>query len=65
MRVLGGLGLGDTSPYGRWQMDNLLGQHMNEVSGLLDEAGAHLHLYGKPQARQDRKMGHVTRKLEN
>ena len=65
VRVLAGLGFGDTTPYGRWQMDNLLGQHMEDVTGLLAEAGNHLHLYGKPEARQDRKMGHVTRRLDD
>ena len=64
-RVLAGLGFGDTTPYGRWQMDNLLGQRMDSVTSLLSEAGNHLHLYGKPEARQDRKMGHVTRRLED
>ena len=62
-RVLTGLGFGDTTPYGRWQMDNLLGQHLDRVPGLLADAGNHLHLYGKPEARQDRKMGHVSRRL--
>jgi 5-(carboxyamino)imidazole ribonucleotide synthase len=28
---------------------------------LAGEAGAHLHLYGKEEARPGRKMGHVTR----
>lgn len=63
VRVLAGHGFGDTTPYGRWQMDNLLGQHMDDVPALLAEAGTHLHLYGKPEAKQDRKMGHVTRHL--
>ena len=44
-------------------MDNLLGQDMESVPELLAQPGAHLHLYGKPDARQDRKMGHVTRRL--
>ena len=62
-RVLAGMGFGDTSAYGRWQMDNLLGQHMVDVPSILASDGAHLHLYGKPEARTDRKMGHVTRRL--
>ena len=62
-RVLAGLGFGDTTAYGRWQMDNLLGQDMDRVPELLAQAGTHLHLYGKPEARQDRKMGHVTSRL--
>ena len=28
---------------------------------VLAEPGAHLHLYGKREARHGRKMGHVTR----
>jgi len=28
---------------------------------VLGEEGAHLHLYGKREARPGRKMGHVTR----
>jgi 5-(carboxyamino)imidazole ribonucleotide synthase len=48
-------------------MVNLLGQHTRPVpagpDGLADALaipGAHLHLYGKRQARPGRKMGHVT-----
>ena len=44
-------------------MDNLLGQHLDRVPGLLADAGNQLPLYGKPKARQDRKMGHVSRRL--
>lgn len=62
-RVLAGLGFGDTRAYGSWQMDNLLGQHMPQVPELLTAAGVHLHLYGKPEARTDRKMGHATRRV--
>jgi 2-oxoisovalerate dehydrogenase E1 component len=31
------------------------------TDALLAEPGAHLHLYGKGEARPGRKMGHVTR----
>jgi len=62
-RVLAGMGFGATSGYGRWQMENILGQDMDRVPMLLETDGAHLHLYGKPEARTDRKMGHVTRRL--
>ena len=62
-RVLAGMGFGATTGYGRWQMENLLGQDMERVPSLLASDGAHLHLYGKPEARTDRKMGHVTRRL--
>jgi len=62
-RVLAGMGFGATTGYGSWQMENLLGQDMARVPSLLASAGAHLHLYGKPEARTDRKMGHVTSRL--
>ena len=62
-RVLAGMGFGATTSYGRWQMENLLGQDMARVPSILTSDGAHLHLYGKPEARTDRKMGHVTSRL--
>ena len=65
VRVIAGMGFGSTAAYGRWQMDNLLGQHMDSVTSHLSTAGVHLHLYGKPEPRTDRKMGHVTRRLSD
>lgn len=46
-------------------MANLLGQHLptqwnTDVLGTLSAAESHLHLYGKPEAKQNRKMGHIT-----
>ena len=42
-------------------MDNLIGEDVNRWSELVAEPGAHVHLYGKDEARPGRKMGHVTR----
>jgi len=42
-------------------MDNLIGADVDRWPELLKERGAHLHLYGKGEARPGRKMGHVTR----
>lgn len=42
-------------------MDNLIGADVERWSELIAEPGAHLHLYGKGEARPGRKMGHVTR----
>ena len=58
-----GLPLGSTQTYGRWEMINLLGEDMAEVPRLLETAGWHLHLYGKAEARDGRKMGHASRYL--
>ncbi|MCA9083485.1 MAG: 5-(carboxyamino)imidazole ribonucleotide synthase [Planctomycetaceae bacterium] len=46
-------------------MSNLLGQHLPAawtVDNLaaFDRPETHLHLYGKPEARTNRKMGHIT-----
>ena len=42
-------------------MDNLIGDDVDRWPELAAERGAHLHLYGKGEARPGRKMGHVTR----
>ena len=42
-------------------MDNLIGDDVDGWQALLGEPGAHVHIYGKGEARRGRKMGHVTR----
>jgi 5-(carboxyamino)imidazole ribonucleotide synthase len=42
-------------------MENLIGDDVNRWPELIAERGAHLHIYGKDEARSGRKMGHVTR----
>jgi len=44
-------------------MINLIGDEIDDWPAHLAEAGAHVHLYGKFEARPGRKMGHVTRLL--
>ena len=62
VRAVCGLPLGPTARTGTVvTMENLVGDIAARVPGLLAEAGAHLHLYGKREARPGRKMGHVTR----
>ncbi|MCK1191950.1 5-(carboxyamino)imidazole ribonucleotide synthase [Streptococcus uberis] len=42
-------------------MLNVLGQHMDKAQAYVQEnPSAHLHLYGKLEAKHNRKMGHVT-----
>jgi 5-(carboxyamino)imidazole ribonucleotide synthase len=46
-------------------MANLLGQHIPDAWGgdnlsALKSPGSNLHLYGKPESRINRKMGHIT-----
>jgi 5-(carboxyamino)imidazole ribonucleotide synthase len=64
VRVLCGLPLGDPSQHTPAVMLNLLGDIWRggepKWEAVLRHAGAHLHLYGKRDARPGRKMGHVT-----
>ncbi len=62
IRAICGLSLGDTSLVtGGAVMTNLIGDDVADWPALMAEAGAHVHLYGKGEARPGRKMGHVTR----
>jgi 5-(carboxyamino)imidazole ribonucleotide synthase len=64
VRVLCGLPLGDPSQHTPAVMVNLLGDIWRsgepDWEAVLRHPGAHLHLYGKRDARPGRKMGHVT-----
>jgi 5-(carboxyamino)imidazole ribonucleotide synthase len=42
-------------------MDNLIGDEIHGWQELLSDPHAHVHIYGKGDARPGRKMGHVTR----
>jgi 5-(carboxyamino)imidazole ribonucleotide synthase len=62
VRAVCGLPLGDTGLVGRRVvMDNLIGAEAEDWATILADPSAHLHLYGKGEARPGRKMGHVTR----
>lgn len=62
IRAICGLPLGSTALTGAAvEMTNLIGADADSWPALLGEADAHLHLYGKHEARPGRKMGHVTR----
>ncbi|MBM0171336.1 5-(carboxyamino)imidazole ribonucleotide synthase [Altererythrobacter sp. C41] len=62
VRAICGLPLGDTATTApQVVMTNVIGHDANGAHECLAEPGAHLHLYGKRQAREGRKMGHITR----
>ncbi|MEO5612318.1 MAG: ATP-grasp domain-containing protein, partial [Sphingomicrobium sp.] len=61
IRAVCGLPLGSTGRTARQvTMTNLIGKEAEGWAAPLAEPGAHLHLYGKGEARPGRKMGHVT-----
>ena len=62
VRAICGLPLGDTASVAtRMVMDNLIGKDALDMGKHLSDPAARLHLYGKAEAREGRKMGHVTR----
>jgi 5-(carboxyamino)imidazole ribonucleotide synthase len=61
MRAVAGWPLGGTARHSDAEMVNLIGREALDWHRLAAEPGACLHLYGKHQARDGRKMGHVTR----
>ena len=61
VRAVCGLPLGATEILYPSEMTNLLGTEIDAWPQILAEPNAHLHLYGKVEAKAGRKMGHVTR----
>ncbi|MBN8210139.1 5-(carboxyamino)imidazole ribonucleotide synthase [Bacillus sp. NTK071] len=60
IRAICGLPLGSTKQVTPVVMGNLLGQHVSPLLNSVSELGsAKLHLYGKDEAKHNRKMGHV------
>ena len=65
IRAVAGWPLGTTRRHGAAvEMRNLIGDDINAFADILREPGACLHLYGKAEARPGRKMGHVTKILD-
>jgi 5-(carboxyamino)imidazole ribonucleotide synthase len=63
IRAICGLPLGGTATrFANIDMRNIVGEDALTAHAILSEPGEpHLHLYGKREAREGRKMGHVTR----
>jgi 5-(carboxyamino)imidazole ribonucleotide synthase len=61
IRAVCGWPLGDTTRHSDAVMTNLLGPEAHAWMGLASEPNTALHLYGKGEARDGRKMGHATR----
>lgn len=61
IRAISGLPLGNPQRHHDCEMENLIGRDVEKVPALLAEPDAFVHLYGKTQMREGRKMGHITR----
>ena len=65
IRAVAGLPLGEPIRHGRRvEMVNLIGAEVEDYRDWLQVPGAAVHLYGKSAVRPGRKMGHVTRLLD-
>ena len=60
VRAVCGLPLGSPERHSDAIMKNLIGDSVNDWPNILTDPVAKLHLYGKAEAREGRKMGHVT-----
>ncbi len=65
IRAVAGWPLGDPARHSNAVMENLIGDESDTWKTLAQEKNACVHLYGKREARPGRKMGHVTRILNN
>ncbi|MGE0046055.1 MAG: 5-(carboxyamino)imidazole ribonucleotide synthase [Hyphomonadaceae bacterium] len=63
IRAIAGWPLGAAGMIAPIEMINLIGDDAKDWARYAAESGAKLHLYGKRDAREGRKMGHVTRLL--
>lgn len=59
IRAVAGLPLRDPARHADVTMVNLIGDDVNRLDSYLADPNAHIHLYGKREARPGRKMGHV------
>ncbi len=61
IRAVAGWPLGSTTRHADAEMINVIGGDANTWATIAAEPGASLHLYGKRDARDGRKMGHINR----
>lgn len=62
IRAITGMPLGSTKTLSdRIEMENLIGDYTDQLDNILSDHHKHLHLYGKSEIVEGRKMGHVTR----
>ena len=61
IRAVAGWPLGTIHRHSDAQMTNLIGEDVDNWCDLAREPDTCVHIYGKPETRKGRKMGHVTR----
>ena len=61
IRAITGWPLGDGTRYANVVMENLIGDEIDQLDALGNEASVALHAYGKADTKPGRKMGHINR----
>jgi len=61
IRSIASLPLGNTTHHSHCVMENLIGSDVEKVPEILKMSNTMLHLYGKAEVRDGRKMGHFTK----
>jgi 5-(carboxyamino)imidazole ribonucleotide synthase len=61
IRAVAGWPLGDGKRHSDVVMENLIGRDMDRVATLAADPNTALHLYGKAEIKDGRKMGHINR----
>ncbi len=61
IRAVAGLPLGDGARHSDVVMENLIGDDIERLPEIMRENDTAVHLYGKAEAREGRKMGHINR----
>lgn len=61
VRTVCGLPVGNSERHSNAEMLNLIGKDVNDVDEYLAEPFTNVHLYGKTQVKEGRKMGHITK----
>lgn len=64
IRAVAGWPLGDGTRHADVMMENLIGDDVLRIPALARDRNTAIHLYGKPDARPGRKMGHINRILQ-
>ncbi len=59
IRAITNLKLGDSNYHSRGFMQNLIGNDVNNLEEFSQNQHAKIHLYGKSEAKEGRKMGHI------
>jgi len=65
IRAVAGWPLGAAVPNCRVKMTNLIGDAVNQWPALALKESTHIHLYGKADIRDGRKMGHINQVLKD